>query len=131
MENLKARINSLMPEWTKAPHWGSEEQDQLMAASLNLADLSEEDWHLLAWFCRQVAHPSNGMTPRDEVKLTTKRGQFCADLSSILARATKHWKQCGAPRLGPAPAPAAKPAQLSLPGDFVPAEEAVKMLRNP
>lgn len=130
LEKLKKRINALSPAWTKAAHWGHEEERQLLEALPNLTALDSRDWDILSWFCRQAFDPRNGMTSRDELKLTTKRGQFVADLSSILERATKHWKQSGCPRLSGISSAPAKKLQEAPPADVVPTSEAGLLFRN-
>lgn len=103
LETLKKRINGLSPAWTKTPHWGNDEEHALLEASANLTALTDQDWALLKWFRGKADHPSNGMDAKDELKLTSKRGQFVSDLGSILQRAEKLWRQLRCPPLGTTP----------------------------
>ena len=101
--DLKRRINGLRPKaWAKAPHWSAEDDQALYDARQNLAALDAQDWLLLDWFFRWVNSAAN-TGQRDPVKATTRRHQFCREVSSYLDRATTAWKQSGAPRLGPDP----------------------------
>ena len=110
LESLKKRVNSLSPGWTKASHWGHEDEHLLLQAAPNLVKLTEHDWDLLGWFVKACISPSNGMKAGEELKLTTKRGPFVADMGSILDRANKHWLQLRRPPLRPRP-PAGTPPQ--------------------
>lgn len=97
---LKRRINALCQGWTKGATWNAEDEHHLYVAREDLDNLTDPDWHLLEWFFKWVKTSAN-TGQKDPVKLTTKKGQFCANLGSVLDRAQLAWKQAGRPKLGP------------------------------
>lgn len=129
LETLKKRVNSLSPAWKKMSHWGHEDEHLLLQALPNLRALDDQDWLILEWFCRQAFSPANGMNAGEELKLTTKRGQFVTDLPSILERSVKHWKQMRCPRLGPKTQTAPKAQETPSPEVLDP-KEAGQLFRD-
>ncbi len=104
-EDLKNQINALRPKtWGKLTDWSAEDVRELLSARRNIHALTSQDWLILAWFCAEVDSAANGNRTTPELKLTAKRGLFCAEIASILTRATAHWEQSGRPRLTPKPA---------------------------